>query len=127
MKYLFLLGRVLFSLVFIVKAIQCFCPKLASQMADMGVPLAHIILPLWALLALIGGFSILVGYKAKIGAWLLIVFLVPVTFYMHAFWGEENASLIRMHALCFWKNISLIGALLMITFTGSGPLSLKKG
>lgn len=127
MKYLFLLGRIFFSLVFIFKAIQCFCPQMAKGLADRGVPLAHIILPIWGILALIGGLSILLGYRAKMGAWLLIVFLLPITFHLHAFWAEESSLLMRMHALCFWKNLSLMGALLMMSYTGSGPLSLKKG
>jgi len=47
--------------------------------AQAGVPAARLLVPLSGELALAGGLSIAVGYKAKLGAWLLVVFLIPVT------------------------------------------------
>ncbi|WP_215217007.1 MULTISPECIES: hypothetical protein [Candidatus Rhabdochlamydia] len=39
------------------------------------------LVPFSGLLALVGGLSILLGYKARYGAWLLVIFLVPVYLY----------------------------------------------
>ena len=125
MKNLFLVGRALFSMIFIIKGIGQFCPKMAEAAADMGVPMAKVMVPLWGIFALVGGLSILFGFKSKIGAWLLIIFLLPVTLMLHTFWDKETTVLARMNMLCFWKNVSLIGALLMMTYTGSGPYSVK--
>ncbi len=126
MKYLFLLGRVLFALIFIVKPIEHFCPRMVNQAADMGVPLPGFIVPFWGLIAIIGGLSIMFGYKAKFGAWLLVIFLIPTTLYMHSFWNTDTPFAFMMHSLCFWKNLSMLGASLMITYTGSGVCSLSK-
>jgi uncharacterized membrane protein YphA (DoxX/SURF4 family) len=49
-------------------------------------PLASIAVPLSGVLAIAGGLSILLGYRAKLGACLIVVFLVPVTLMMHRFW-----------------------------------------
>ncbi len=126
MKHIFLLGRLLFSIVFIIKGIGHFCPKMIERVAETGVPMAHFLVPLWGVVALVGGLSLLLGYKAKIGAWMLVVFLIPVTFMIHTYWDKEAGMLARMDMLCFWKNISLIGALLMLAYTGSGPYSVKR-
>ena len=126
MKYIFVLGRVLFSSIFIIKAIGQFCPMMIARASEKGVPMTELLYPFWGLLAIIGGLSILFGYKAKIGAWILVIFLLPITFVMHAFWIGESGMAVRMQMLCFWKNISLMGACLMIAYTGSGPCSLTK-
>ena len=126
MKYVFALGRALFALVFIVKPIEHFCPRMIGQAAEMGVPMSEFMVPFWGLIAFIGGLSILLGYKANIGAWLIVIFLIPTTVYMHSFWNTDTPFAFMMHSLCFWKNISMLGAALMITYTGSGPCSLSK-
>jgi putative oxidoreductase len=126
MKYIFVLGRVLFSAVFILKSLDHFCPRMVDHAASMGVPLAPLLVPVAGVIALLGGLSVLFGYKAKGGAWLLVIFLLPTTFFMHPFWQSGSAFSAMMQHYCFWKNISLLGTALMIAYFGSGPLSLKK-
>lgn len=125
MKYIFFIGRAMFALVFLIKAVGHFCPRMIAHAGEMGVPMANVVVPFWGTVAIIGGLSILFGFKAKVGAWLVIIFLLPVTFFMHPFWQPDVSFAMRMHALCFWKNISIMGAALMMTYMGSGPMSLK--
>ena len=54
--------------------------------ASQGVPLASIAVPVSGLLAVAGGMSILLGYRAKLAAWLIALLLIRVTFVMHKFW-----------------------------------------
>src|ERR1051326_6761415 len=82
-KFLFPVGRVLFSLIFITASPRHFTHEGIQHAADLGVPLAALMVPLAGVLAIIGGMSIAVGYKTRWGAWLLIAFLVPVTIWMH--------------------------------------------
>jgi putative oxidoreductase len=90
MKYAVLIGRILFSFIFIM-AIKGHLSNVDVAFAKAaGVPLAPIVVPLSGILALIGGLSIAFGFKAKWGAWLIIIFLIPVTFMMHAFWAASN-------------------------------------
>jgi putative oxidoreductase len=126
MKYVLLLGRVLFSSIFIMKSFCHFSGEAIARSTELGVPAAPFLVPLAGLLALLGGLSILLGYKAKIGAWLLVIFLLPITFVMHRFWEVKDGHLVLLQHLCFIKNVSLLGASLMIAYFGSGPLSLSK-
>lgn len=127
MKYVLLLGRILFSSVFIVKSFDHFTAVRMAHAASRGVPMANIMCPLAGILILLGGVSILLGYKARIGAWLLVIFLVPTTLMMHQFWDAKEGYAVMMESYCFLKNLSLIGAALMIAYFGSGPLSLCGG
>jgi putative oxidoreductase len=91
---------------------------------SQGVPLASIAVPLAGLIALTGGLSILLGYRARLGAWLIVLFLVPVTVMMHNFWAVTDPNAAQMQQIMFMKNLSMLGAALMIAHFGSGPLSL---
>ena len=126
MKYVFLLGRILFSFIFLMKSLEHFSGDMITHAALMGVPMAYFLVPFSGLIALLGGLSILLGYRAKIGAWILIAFLVPTTCIMHKFWLAEDLFSNMMHHYCFFKNLSILGACLMITYLGSGPLSLDQ-
>lgn len=126
MKYLLLLGRVLFAHIFIVKSLDHFSAATFNHAVGMGVPFPMLLVPLSGLLALLGGLSILLGYKAKIGAWLLIIFLLPTTFFMHRFWEIQEGHIVLLQSYCFMKNLSLLGTCFMLTYFGSGPLSLSK-
>lgn len=118
MRWICLLGRILFSLLFIVKPIEHFSSGAIAQAQEMGVPFAHLFVPLWGVLALLGGLSILCNYKARLGALFLVLFLLPTTFYMHPFWMMEEGMATTMHGLCFWKNLSLLGAALLFSQKG---------
>lgn len=125
MKFVFALGRVLFSLAFIIKPLEHFTGKHLPLAETMGVPFPSVLVPIWGIIGLIGGLSILLGLFPRMGAWLIVLFLAPITYYMHPFW-TQNGFAETMHSLCFWKNLSMLGAALMITYTGSGPLSMTK-
>src|SRR2546430_6719162 len=58
--------------------------------AQAGVPAPGLLVPLSGVIAILGGLSVTLGYKAKVGAWLLVLFLVPVTLKMHAFWAVTD-------------------------------------
>jgi len=86
--------------------------------------LAAIAVPLSGVLAIAGGLSILLGYRAKLGAWLIVLFLVPVTFMMHKFWTVQDPMMAQVQMIMFMKNISMLGGALLISQFGAGPFSL---
>jgi len=126
MRYVLLLGRILFSSLFIIKGLSHFSKAAIDFATKMGVPMASILVPIGGIVVLLGGLSILLGYKTRIGAWLIVIFLIPTTFMMHKFWMIKDANHAMMHNYCFWKNIALLGAALMVAYFGSGPCSLCK-
>ena len=122
MKYIVLLGRILYSLMFLNSGFL-FSGMAAGYASSKGVPFASILVPFSGVMAIVGGLLIVVGYKAKLGAWLIVAFLIPVTFTMHAFWNETDPNQMQMQISNFLKNISMIGGALLITWFGAGPLS----
>ena|SRR5205814_868270 len=124
MNYLVLLGRILYSLIFLESILSNFSASSIGKAADKGVPMANILVPAAGIVAFVGGLSIVLGYKAKLGAWLIILFLVPVTLMMHNFWTITDPVMRRTQRVMFMKNLSMVGAALMIAYFGAGPLSI---
>src|ERR1700752_5333457 len=77
------LGRFLFALIFLMAGANHFNKQTIGYAASLGVPLASILVPLSGVIAIAGGLSILLGYRTKVGAWLIALFLVPVSLMMH--------------------------------------------
>lgn len=117
------LGRLLFTMLFIMAAPSHFSAGTIAYAAKAGVPMASVLVPISGALALIGGLSVLLGYRARAGAWLLVLFLVPVTFMMHRFWGLGDPRAAQMQQVNFMKNMALLGCALLIAYFGAGPIS----
>lgn len=82
------------------------------------IPIAPLLLVVATLFELLGALAVLVGVKEKLGASLLILFLIPATILMHPFWFVEGALREQMIAHCL-KNIAILGGLLMILLQGT--------
>jgi putative oxidoreductase len=123
-KYVVLAGRILFAAMFILTAPGHFTARYVAYAAQAGVPAPGLLVPLSGLLSLLGGLSIALGYKAKLGALLLVVFLIPVSVAMHGFWAVTDPMMREMQMGMFLKNMSMLGGALVIAYFGSGPLSL---
>jgi putative oxidoreductase len=119
-----LLGRFLFVLIFVMAGPRQFLSQTVAYAASQGVPLASIAVPLSGAIALIGGLSILLGYRAKLGAWLIVLFLVGVTPMIHKFWVVTDPMMYQMQFIMFMKNASMLGGALLVSQFGSGPWSL---
>ena len=124
MRYLALVGRLLYSVIFLVSGPFHFTAQYAGYAAQAGVPAASVLVPLAGVISLAVALSVLLGYRAKIGAWLLVVFLVPVTLALHQFWAVHDPMMAQMQQVMFMKNLSMLGAALFLSQTGAGPLSL---
>ena len=121
---LILLGRFFYVLIFLLAAPNHFTKQGISYAAAQGVPFASFGVPFTGVIAIISSLSILLGYRAKVGAWLMALFLVLVTPLMHKFWGVSDANVAQVQMLMFLKNVSMLGGALLITQFGAGPLSL---
>lgn len=119
-----LFGRQLFSVIFILSSASHFHPPTVEYAARHGVPFAGVLVPLSGAVALVGGLSVLLGYRTRFGAWLLTLFLVPVTLVMHNFWAVADASAFQVERALFLRNVALLGGALLIGYFGGGPLSL---
>ena len=124
MKYTVLAGRQLFSIIFILASGQHFTPQGVAAAARHDVPWPHVMVPLAGVMALAGGLSVLMGFHTRVGAWLLVGFLVPVTVMMHNFWAVPDVAASQIEKAMFMRNVTMLGGALLITYFGAGPLSL---
>jgi putative oxidoreductase len=124
MKPTTLVGRILYSLLFVMSVPGHFKSDTIAYAASAGVPLANLAVPASGILALLGGLSILLGYKARWGGIALVAFLAPVTVMMHNFWAVTDPMMHQMQMINFMKNLGLIGGALMFVVHGAGAYSL---
>jgi putative oxidoreductase len=118
-------GRVLFAAIFLMSGPNHFNSQTIQYAAHAGVPFAKLLVPASGVLAMIGALSIVTGYRARLGAWLLVAFLVPVTLSLHAFWAVTDPTMRLMQMAMFMKNVSMLGAALLITQQGAGRVSAR--
>lgn len=109
----FVAGRVLAGLYFVFAGANHFIQLdgMASYTAAKGVPLPEAAVILTGIMLLLGGASILTGYRPWAGIAILTLFLVPVTLIMHAFWNVEEAAARTTELVHFTKNLGLLGSL----------------
>ena len=118
------LGRFFFALIFLMAGANHFSKQTIGYAGSQGVPLASLLVPFAGVLAIVGGLSILLGYRAKLGAWLIVLFLVPVTLMMHKFWTAQDPMMAQIQMIMFMKNVSMLGGALLISQFGAGRFSL---
>lgn len=116
MSVLVLIGRILFSALFLGSAFGHlrYSEMMAGYTASKGVPAARPAVLGSGVLLLAGGLSVLLGIWADLGALLLVVFLVPTALLMHAFWRESEAQARQLEMVQFQKDLALAGASLML-------------
>ncbi len=109
------LGRILFGGFFIYSGYGHFAnlKMMAGYTQSKGVPSAKAAVAITGTLLLIGGLSTLFNFYPLIGLGALVLFLVPVTFVMHAFWKVQDPMAKMGESVNFRKNLALLGATLI--------------
>jgi putative oxidoreductase len=112
---LFLIGRIIVGGYFLMAAFNHF--KNAGMMAgyaqSKGTPAPKLAVVGSGVLLLLGGASFLLGFHPTIGTILLVIFLLGVTFRIHAFWLVSDPMARMNEQAHFGKNMVMIGFLLM--------------
>lgn len=130
MKHIFdLLGRLFLSFIFFYEAYDSilYFKHTKEIMTSYGLTWRQDLLLYGAIVFLIlGAAMLLTGYRAKLGAFLLLLYWLPVTFIVHAFWNDPPGDLRRMEAIFFMKNIAITGGLMMVFANGVGKYSVKR-
>jgi putative oxidoreductase len=123
-RFVPLLGRILLSLIFVMSGLSKIggWEQTSGYMASKGMPMVPIFLLGAIVFEVLGGLTVLLGFKAKLGATALIIFLIPTTFIFHNFWTLEGMER-QMQMAMFMKNLSIMGGLLLVVGLGPGPLS----
>ena len=119
-------GRFALAAIFLMSAVGNKIPNF-NQIADLlgskGLPAPKLMLLVAIAFLIVGGVSVVLGWKARLGALLLFLFLLPTTYLFHDFWnlGGSEAEHQMIH---FMKNVSIAGAMLFLIANGAGAGSL---
>src|ERR671922_116074 len=107
--YLTLIGRVLLGLIFLMSAVNKLAdPQGTQQYMTMLFYIGAVAIEL------AGSLSLLLGYRARVGGWLLLLFMVPTTLIFHTNFADQNQM------IHFLKNLSIMGGLLYVARYGAG-------
>ena len=126
-NYTSLAGRFFLALIFITSGVG----KIGNfegtigYMGSHGIPMPSILLVGAISFLLLGGLSLILGYKTKYGVLMLLIFLIPATLIFHPFWAVPE-DMVKMQTIAFLKNIAIMGGLLTVLAHGPGRLSMDK-
>lgn len=129
-EFIFWLGRVLFSAVFIGSGIGHLTQtKGSAEYATYKkVPNATLMVQISGICMLLGGLAVILGVAMDLAGLCLAILLVIMAVKMHAFWGETDPQAKQTEMAGFMKNISMAGAGLMLAAWGTyAPWTLTDG
>jgi len=122
-----LAGRILLSLIFLISGLGKIggFAGTAGWMASKGLPMANVLLVITIVIEVGAALMIMAGFKARLAAAALFLFMIPVTFIFHNFWAIP-ADQQMIQQIMFMKNLGLMGGMLYIMAFGSGPMSMDR-
>ncbi len=115
-----LIGRILLVLIFLksgIGKIENF-QGTAQYMAKVGMPFTNFFLVGAIFFELFGSITVILGYFARFGAALLLIFLIPTTLIFHNIFKDPQMM------IQFMKNVSMFGGLLVLLSFGPGRFSI---
>ena len=116
MKAPFLLGRLVYGGFFLYNGIHHFQDRknMAQYAAAKGVPMPEVAVLGSGVLLTLGGASILLGAKPKLGSLAILSFLAGVSPKMHDFWNQQDPNARQNEMIHFMKNAALLGGSLAL-------------
>jgi len=123
-----LMGRVLLALMFVWAGFGKITgyAGMAGFMASAGVPMVGVFLPLAILVEFGGGIALIVGWKARWVALALAGLTLVASLIFHNFWAMTGDA-VMTNMLFFYKNVAVIGGMLMVFAFGPGRFSVDRG
>lgn len=122
-----LAGRILIAAIFVISGFGKIggFEGVAGYIGSKGLPMPQVLAALTIVLELGGGILLVLGFKTRWIATLFFLWLIPTTVIFHRFWGvdPQTAQQMQIH---FLKNVSIMGAMLMLVAFGPGAYSLDK-
>ena len=120
-----LVGRLLLALLFLpagISKIGGFAGT-AGYIASKGLPFATLAAAIAIVVEIAGGLALIAGFGTRWAALVLAGFTLVATFLFHNFWGMP-ADQVMVQQLMFFKNIAVVGGLLVLAAYGAGAWSL---
>ena len=126
--YLVSVGRALLSSLFVLSGLSKIIDwaGTAQLMAAQGLPMVPLLLGAAIVIEIASGLSLLFGWHARWGAWLLFLYLIPTTLLFHNFWAFTGAEQ-QMQLVNFLKNLSIMGGVLLVAASDrAAPVAVRE-
>jgi putative oxidoreductase len=120
-----LIGRILLAALFLPAGLS----KLSGfegtvgYIASVGLPLPAVGAAAALAVEILGSVALIVGFQTRIVAAVLAVFTLVASVFFHAFWAAAPEQAF-VQQLLFFKNIGVVGGLLVLVSSGAGAWSL---
>jgi putative oxidoreductase len=120
-----LVGRLAMSWIFLSSGFGKLTDVAAfsAVLTKRGVPAPSFMGWLGAIVEFGGGLLILLGFKIRWGAILMILFVIVATLISHRYWEFTGADL-GIQRTNFWKNVGIASGLLFMFLAGAGRYSV---
>lgn len=120
-----LIGRILLVVLFLFAAYNKFMglDGTAKYIASRGLPQPQLLAMASAVVEVAAAIMVIIGFKARYAALLLAVFTVVVTPIFHDYWNLAEPQRYQQY-LHFWKNMAILGGLLLLAAHGPGAYSV---
>lgn len=116
-----IVGRVMFTLIFFLSGVTHFTGvQDYAALMPQAIPFREFWVVISGVVELIGALMVVSNRYARLGAWLIAIFLVPVTVTVHgvAMVTAADPRMQQMQLSFFLKGITMTGAALLITQLG---------
>jgi len=119
-----LAGRILMSVIFLISGFFKVggYAQMVGYATAVHLPMPGVAIAVAAAVELGCGLAILAGFKTRFAAWLLFLYLLPVTYVFHNFWAVQGQEQ-QMQMVNFLKNVAIMGGLLVLSVNGAGAYS----
>ncbi|PUE32614.1 DoxX family protein [Limnohabitans sp. Jir61] len=120
-----LIGRLLIAALFLPAGLA----KLAGfdgtvgYIESVGLPLPAVAATVALAVEILGSVALILGFQTRVTASVLAVFTMVASIFFHAFWAAAPEQAF-VQQLLFFKNIGVIGGLLVLVSSGAGAWSL---
>ena len=117
MDVLFLIGRILFGMLFVSSGLTAHMGRQGVEYAKAyGAPAPQLMVPLSGVVIIAGGAMVVLGIWGDLGALLVGAFVASIAPIMHAFWKEQDPQMKAIQQAQFGKNLALAGAALFLFY-----------
>ena len=118
--FVLLVARIMLALMFIISGVPILLAPggFAGYMGAIGLPAPMLITWIVIAVKLLGGLSVILGFKTRYGAYALALFSVGSALLGHMNWADMNEF------NNFFKNIAIAGGFLALSVSGPGSISV---
>ena len=119
-----IIARILFTLIFFLSGITHFTSMQSYiDLMPAAIPFRAFWVAISGVVELAGAAMILLNYRPRLGGWLIVIFLVPVTIVVHgtAMLTLPDPLMRAINVSMFLKGLAMIACALFITQLGVTP------